>query len=447
MSIALFLKNNLNNIPPSVGSIINKIPYSIRPGIGNTYRKRKNEINEFEKFTNSQKKLYFFDRVNLITQYAYNLIPFYKDFYIRHSFNPSMLKSFDDIQRIPIVNKMILEEYDLERRSHKTRARYTVNTGGSSGTPFSLYIEPSSMGHEWAHMHHIWEKLGYRPANFKLVFGGRSDIKGLVEYDVVRNSFFVDVYADYKEVSRKLKSILRKYSIKYLHGYPSAIYDFSIFCEMEDPELGDLLARNLKGAFLGSEYPHKLYRENIEDVFDIKSISWYGHTERSVLAYEKKEKFTYEPFGTYGFSEAISQNNQNCSLIATSYYNFASPLIRYDTNDIVSDVETIDGVLNSFKLTKGREGEFVLDNNKKKINLTGLIFGRHHEIFNHSKFIQVKQIEVGKIEIHFVSNSLSEKGASELFDKRNLNMSIDFVKRDEPYRTGSGKVNLLIRNT
>ena len=66
-----------------------------------------------------------------------------------------------------------------------------------------------------------------------------------------------------------------------------------------------MLSVNLKGAFLGSEYPHKQYREVIEDVFDIDTISWYGHTERAVLAYEKHEQFVYEPFLSYGFSEAI----------------------------------------------------------------------------------------------------------------------------------------------
>src|SRR5690606_8345135 len=146
-----------------------------------------------------------------------------------------------------------------------------------------------------------------------------------------------------------------------------------------------LLSDNLEGVFLGSEYPHAHYRNVIEEVFNVKTISWYGHTERAVLAYEKNEKFKYEPFNTYGFAEAVEIDCDNYQLIGTSYYNFAPPLIRYNTNDIISDVAIEDGILKSFRITKGREGEFVIDRNNKKINLTGLIFGRHHEIFNHSK--------------------------------------------------------------
>lgn len=445
MSIAIFLKNNLKNISPSIGKVINMIPYSRRPGIGKIYRLRQKEIHEFEIFSNEQKRDFIFNKMKALVYYAYSNVPFYKKNYDRNGFLPNDLNSFEDIKKIPIINKSILNEYDLEERSSKRNHRYIVNTGGSTGTPFSFYVEPSSMGHEWAHMHSIWNELGYNTSDLKIVFGGRSDLKNVVEYDVVRNHFAVDIYADYKLVAKELKEILKKYTIKYLHGYPTSIYDFAIFCKTEDPELQELLSKHLKGVFFGSEYPHEHYRNTIEEILNVKTISWYGHTERAVLAYEKSEEFKYEPFGTYGFTEALKLNDENFQLIGTSYYNFASPLIRYNTLDIISNIAVEDGIVRSFKITKGREGEFILDKNNKKINLTGLIFGRHHEIFNHSKFIQVKQTDLGKIEVHFVSNTLLQEQAIHLFDHRNLNLDIKFIKREEPFRTNSGKVNLLIK--
>jgi phenylacetate-CoA ligase len=445
MSIAIFLKSNLKNIHPRIGEIINTVPYSLRPGLGSIYRKRKVEIQKFKDFPIEYKQEFIFTKVKYITQHAYRSTVFYKDFYDKEGFHPNFLNKFDDIEKIPIVTKAVLDEYNIEARSVNRKGRYLVNTGGSSGTPFSFYIEPSSMGHEWAHMHFVWEKLGYKTSDLKIVFGGRSDLEGLVEYDVVRNHFAINIYAEYKLVANELKAVLKKYKISYLHGYPSSIYDFAIFCKTEDTELQEALAKNLKGVFLGSEYPHQRYREVIESTFKVDTISWYGHTERAVLAYEGKEKFKYEPFGTYGFAEAVKNKEGDYQLLGTSYYNFASPLIRYNTQDTIANVDLERGILKSFQVTKGREGEFVLDINNKKINLTGLIFGRHHDLFNHSKFIQVKQLEAGNIEIHFVSNVLNMEQASELFDKRNLNLNISFVKRDEPFRTKSGKINLLIK--
>jgi phenylacetate-CoA ligase len=73
-----------------------------------------------------------------------------------------------------------------------------------------------------------------------------------------------------------------------------------------------------------------------------------------------------------------------------------------------------------------------------------LIFGRHHEIFNYSKFIQVKQIQDGIIEIHYVSD-ISEVEAANYFDTENLNFDIKFVKKIKATRTLSGKISLLIK--
>ncbi len=444
MSVAVFLKNNLRNIPPSIGRLINRFPYDYRPGIGKVYRQRKSEIEAFANFTSDEKRTFIFERMKHIVEFAYNNVPAYKSYYNDQGFNPALLKSFDDINLIPLTSKSILSKYDLEARSFAKKGRYIVNTGGSSGTPFSFYIQPDSMGHEWAHMHTIWDTLGFNVADFKLGFGGRSDIKDFVDYDVVRNSFAIDLYANYAEVSKKLKLILKKYPIKYLHGYPSSIYDFAVYCKDHDNELQQLLSKQLKGAFMGSEFPHPHYRDAIEEIFQIDTVSCYGHTERCVLAGELTEKYVYEPFQTYGYTEVID-NNGVMELVSTSYYNEASPLIRYNTNDEITDPVVEHGILKSFKMKGGRSGEFVIDRDGKKINLTGLIFGRHHEIFNYAKFIQVKQISQGVIEIHYVAEDLPAEKAATLFDAENVNLDISFVKEVEPVRTVSGKVNLLIK--
>lgn len=444
MSIAVFLKNNLTNIPPSIGKELNLVPYNYRPGIGRVYRQRKSEIAQFELLSVEQRQQFIFQRMKAIVDFAYRNVPAYTDYYNSEGFHPDDLTCFADISKILLTSKSILNKYPIEERSFQKKGRYLVNTGGTSGTPFGFYIEPSSMGHEWAHMHTIWNKLGYKVSDLKLGFGGRSNIKDLVNYDVVRNTFALDLYADYKAVSYKLKKILKRYHVKYLHGYPSSIYDFAVYCKEQDHELFEMLSKQLVGAFMGSEFPHPHYREVIEDVFGIDTVSWYGHTERCVLAYEKNQKYVYEPFQTYGYAEVVNIEGKN-ELVATSYYNQASPLIRYSTNDEIVEPVIEGGILQSFKMKGGRPGEFVIDRDGKKINLTGLIFGRHHALFNEAKYIQVKQIAKGVIEIHYVADNLPADKAAVLFDSNNVNMDISFVQRSEPVRTVAGKVNLLIK--
>ncbi|HLT88279.1 MAG TPA: hypothetical protein VKZ57_11860 [Sphingobacterium sp.] len=444
MSIGLFLKQNLKNFPPRLGKLINSVPYEMRPGLGKVYRQRLREIDELETLSPTQKQQFVLERMQRLVSFAYKNIKFYKDIYDKNGFSPSQLMHFEDIQDIPIITKSMLNRYDIEDRSFNASNRYIVNTGGSSGTPFSFYIEPSSMGHEWAHMHTIWKTLGYHVTDFKLLFGGRSDIKHTVDYDVVRNHFAIDIYEDYEVLSSKLIPLVNKYDIRYLHGYPSSIYDFALYCENHNHKLRNLLRKTLRGVFLGSEYPQKLYRDIIEKVFEIATISWYGHTERAVLAYEANEQFKYCPFLSYGFTEAIRNMDGNYDLISTSYYNRASPLIRYNTQDTIEEPLSDDGILKSFKILQGREGEYVVDKKGKKINLTALIFGRHHELFNFIDYMQIRQIEQGCIEVLFVGKELV-RPANQLFDSSNLDFEINFKQIDEPIRTPSGKLSLLVK--
>src|SRR5690606_33596347 len=144
----------------------------------------------------------------------------------------------------------------------------------------------------------------------------------------------------------------------------------------------------------GSELPSPLLRETVEKLLGCSSVSWYGHTERAILAYEKEGSATYYPFFTYGFAEALDEGR----LVCTSYYNRASPLIRYDTGDRVDPVVN-DGLLDKFKISNGREGDFIIDKLGNKIFLTGLIFGRHHELFESARHIQIYQPATGIAEV------------------------------------------------
>jgi phenylacetate-CoA ligase len=375
--------------------------------------------------------------------YAINNVKFYKDFYKSKKFSLNDLNCFDDIQKIPIIDKTILRKYDIELRSSYVKSRYGVNTGGTSGSPFSFYITPDSMGTEWAHMHNIWSNLGFKHSDLKIVFSGRSNVSNGIEYDSVRHSYALDLYADYQSIYDRIYNIFSSRVIKYFHGYPSAIYDFVLFLEKNN-DLLQLVKKNLKGVLLGSEYPIPLYRDKIELTLKVKTISWYGHTERVILAGEKNEKGKYYPFQTYGFVEAEKLDDQNYSLIGTSYYNFTSPFIRYNTDDIITDIVKMkdSNILESFKIKEGRKGEYIIDEFGKNIPLTGLIFGRHHKIFDYIDYIQISQKEIGFATILYVSKNNLD--CRQLFDTTNINIKFKFMKIPEPIKTNSGKVLLKV---
>ncbi len=433
-------------MPFFIGKAVSTLPYDYRPGIGRLYRQRKLEIKALAAGDSETIKNYVFTRVKRIVEYAYINIPFYRDLYKSKGINPREIRTLNDLNSLPIISKSILQDVPLEMRSAKVKGRMLENTGGSSGQPLEFYIEPSSVPHEWAHMHEIWSHLGFAQNRLKIVFAGRANVRGAVEYDSARHSLVVNIYKGWQSVADSLEPILIKRTASFLHGYPSAIFDFVLWLESNRHPLLSMLQGAIKGMFLGSEMPDNEKRWAVEGLLGCGSISWYGHTERAVLAYEKTKHGEYFPFPSYGFAEAV-KSDEGYKLVATSYYNRASPFIRYDTGDYISPVFK-SGLMESFSIAQGREGDFILDKNMNKIFLTALIFGRHHELFKKAAHIQVGQKEQGRAQIFVVPRTdISSEEAAKLFDASNVAIDFEFMIIQEPYRTISGKVPLIVKDS
>ena len=438
------LKSNDIRVPIWLGQLISYIPYTWRPIVGSVYRQRLKEISMYESLTERERQVFILGKMKSIVTYAENNVPFYKEFYKKSNFSSEQLLTYDDIQRIPIVDKSILLQYDLPFRSNESVPKFKVNTGGSSGLTMSFYVQPSSIGNEWAHIHTMWAKLGYRPSDLKLYIAGRSYVRNGVDYEFARHTISLDMYKPFIETAPLLIKKLKQHKCYFLHGYPSVLAEFAEYCK-KDNELLTLLKGSLKGAFLTSEYPYSFYRDNIESVFDIPTQSFYGHTERCVMAYEAKEKFKFIPFQSYGYVEALKNESDHYDLIGTSYYNQASPLIRYNTKDIIDSPDIQGGILSSFNIYEGRSGQYIIDSNGRKVSLTGLVMGRHHELFDVCSHIQIAQEENGKAIIYYVTkNNENISNPERLFDDTNVKVTFSFERLEKPIRTVSGKVNLLV---
>lgn len=447
MGLRIWLREKTSavKIPIWAGQIVSTLPYEIRPGLGRTYLGSKRMIGSFAGMEDGQKKDWIFQRVKGVVESAERKIPFYRDLYREQGFDPASLNSFEDLKRIPIIDKKMLLGYQLDARSDLRNPGYLVNTGGTSGATLGLYIHPDQMGNEWSHMHHIWGKLGFKPRDLKLMLTGRSEFKEGLHYDFARHSLSISVYAEIDQLAGALTEIVKRCRPAYIHGYPSALYEFALACRAKQPALLDQLRGSLRGGFLGSEYPVRLFRETIEDLFGIPTISWYGHTERCILAYEERDPYLYSPFQTYGYTEVVEDGAGDQTLVGTGYYNLASPLIRYNTEDQVADFGREGGLLSWFRIKEGRVGEFILDENGKKIPLTGLIFGRHHDLFNHCTHIQIHQERPGYADVLYVPLDKDHlPDPRDLFDSRNVKIQFEFKMLKEPLRTSAGKVKLLV---
>lgn len=445
MALKKTLKGLVERIPYPIGRIMALVPFGVRLGKGYAAAKTECQLLDCSDCSDSsirqlseRRETYAVEHFRKVFEYAREKFLCYRELYAKAGVLDLKIESVADIQKVPIVDKRWTREHFAE-----FKGAYRLNTGGSSGEPTAFWMDKECWAREWAHMHTIWEKLGYKYTDLKLAIRGKNLGRRPFAYNPVHNEYIINTYLAVKDYAEDLKRLFEKRKPKWFHGYPSSIYQFILECEGAFGEKGtQQLFKGVVGLLLSSEYPHPYIVQKFES-YGLKWISWYGHSEMAVLAWAD-EQLVCHPFVTYGLAEVVDGH-----LLGTSYHNFDMPLIRYDTGDLVREVGgegRQSSVCNSFVITEGRSGDFVEDKNGKRIPLTALIFGRHHKAFDIADHVQIRQQMPGKATL-VVSGSkeaLTGKAMSDLFDLTNVAIDFDMEIVDKPIRTAAGKLKLKV---
>ena len=445
------IKSIVEHIPFSIGGLLARVPFSWR--LGKVYVLATEECGRALEWSGAEKDRYSVEKFRTIFEFARKHFPCYRELYEKAGVLDLEVKSFADIAKVPIIDKAWARKHFME-----FMGTYRLNTGGSSGEPTAFWGDKDCWAREWAHMHTIWEMLGYDYRDLKLAIRGRNLGRRPFSYNPVHNEYIINTYLNVKDYAAKLTRLFAKRNVKWFHGYPSSIYQFILECEeafgkdgtkrlfaVENDKIGQThfiisQTRGVRGLLLSSEFPLPYMKEKFNE-YGLKWISWYGHTEMCVLAYDKDCDNRYRPFATYGLAEV-----ENGHLIGTSFHNFEMPLIRYDTGDLVEATKvSAGGMIEEFAIKEGRSGDFIEDKHGKKIPLTALIFGRHHKAFDVADYIQIGQTEPGKATLYVTAKAGAiNVSLSSLFDLRNVDIDFEFKILDQPVRTPLGKLKLRV---
>jgi phenylacetate-CoA ligase len=442
MSIRLQIKQVVESLPEELTRLLVYVPYVFRLGIQYERFKRKIVCSE-QKGCGKSDTL---DLVKDLVKFAFNEIPFYREFYSKKGFSPSDLNTWDDWSHVPIVTKADFQAVPLiERKAHSEKGM-KINTGGTSGQPLEFYLDNQAFAREWAHMHYIWKAHGYRPEHLKLTFRGKHfDPRQVMRYNAVHNEYIVNANVPMRAVVEEVLALPHRTLIRWLHGYPSLIAEFAHTCKtLPSDDLAGIRSQ-LFGVLLGSEYPAPVYRSVIEDVLSSNIVTWYGHSEMAIMARETACG-VYESLPTYGYAEAVQGREGHAHrLICTSLYNRVHPFIRYDTGDLIEPVSQHAGSL-AFRVVEGRVGDFIIDRQGMKHSLTAIIFGRHHTAFGMIKHIQVRQDAPGQATFLLTpKDKVQDKMAIQSgLDFNDLDLEWGVELMSEPVRSASGKIKLKV---
>ena len=274
---------------------------------------------------------YQFIKLKEILTYSFINVPYYRELFNAISFDPFKFSDFKQIEKIPFLTReLVTENFDKLISTKKVDNGYYVgSTGGSTGLALNFLLDYDSIYKENAFIYFYRKKLGYNFSDKIATF--RTHGPGNVLWRL--NPMYREVIFSNSGLSKitiqRYADRINKLKPDYLNGYISAIWFFSKLLE----EFNINLTFRLKGIFLISENPDPEQRQFIEKFFNVKSSTFYGHSERVVIAEEKQpDMYVFDPY--YGYTEQIHLKKNEYSIVGTGFLNKTMPFIRYKTDDI-----------------------------------------------------------------------------------------------------------------
>jgi phenylacetate-CoA ligase len=386
------------------GEVYYTLPQKIR--YGNNFCRTSALLKKTEYLSKNEIDTLVNERFIHTVRHAYNHVPYYHHRFDEFGVNIHLIKDIRDTVLLPTIDKDELRNYSNELIANdvdKKKLLY-ITTSGSTGNPVGFYQEGNITMTEWAYTLHIWSRIGYKPDSSRLVLRGKKIHPNSKDpdlfYDPLRRELSCNIFNMKEETMEKYCNAIDKYKPDYIHGYMSAILLLSKYIATRKKKL----KHHFKGILATSETILSEQKEYVERIFNTRVFSFYGHSERLVIAGECEHSSYYHVEPLYGFCEIADEQGRPVNsgeIIATGFLNDAMPLIRYRTGDMASWDQEIECKCGRKHLrlsgVSGRWNQDMLVNSDGAyVSLTALNI--HSSEFD--KLIRYKLIQIKPGEVH-----------------------------------------------
>lgn len=370
-------------------------------------------LHESEWWTRDQLQIYQWKQLQALLRHAYNHVPYYRRTWTASGVSPADIRCPADMRKLPLLTKAQVREHSDELIAENYRQKILkTNTGGSTGEPLELYWERGrTRAVERAFMWRQWRWAGFEYGERTAVLRGQT-VRETIHYDPIDQHLFLSGFELNDQTAPQYIAELRRFRPKSIQAYPASITVLAnyIKCHGESPLEG------LQVILAGSENLYPAQRKLLEEVFQCRVYSWYGHGEVTTLAGGCDHSDLYHVYSEYGVTELVDPAAGNVldwnegtkgEIVGTGFNNWAMPLIRYCTADIAVVGPPTCGCGRNYPLwerIEGRKQEYVVARDGSLIPLTALIFGQHYNAFAKIKRLQLVQERPGEMVVRLMVN-------------------------------------------
>lgn len=250
------------------------------------------------------------------------------------------------ISDFPLIDKNIIRENQDDFLSNKyTKDQLvTTSTSGSTGTPFVCYQNREKKKRVNGEIIYYSGKVGYAVGSNLIFLRSLTDrTRKSPLHQWIQNENLIDVSSlDHKGI----KKIISEMEEASKHG--SMVLSYSgTYDVLRDYFIKNPIDHNcnIHGMVGGAEMLFDDTREMMEKVFNCKCVSRYSNQENGVLGQDDIKNNNFILNEAHYYIEIFdlekdepAKEGEVGRIVVTDLYNYAMPMIRYDTGDIGSFV-------------------------------------------------------------------------------------------------------------
>ena len=399
-------------------------------------------ISKLEYLTKSEIESYQLTKLNLLLEYAYANVPYYKDILNNIGIGNKGVKNLEELKMLPIIKKDDLRNnYSLFIPENEVN--YTIgSTSGSTGEPLIYRKSNNSKVIEMALVLQFEKNMGIEIGDSKLLIWGGIEMnpykktKRYIKNYIYNYDYYINYNINNDNISKLVDKLYKKH-YAYYRSYPSTM----ALVANEITNRKEEFHNRPNAISVSVETLMKSDRDIIEKVFGKTLYDQYGCGEVNSVAFECSEHQGLHHAFEHSIIEVLDDNNNDSKsgrLIITNLDNYAMPLIRYENGDIITLAEQ--------KCPCGRESILIS-------NIEGRIFDRivgingnivHGGFFddlilksntNINKW-QIVQNDIDNLILYYVSKddiSMASKNYIEQYIKKQLGLNTKITYKKKNY--------------
>ena len=289
-------------------------------------------------FTSEQLESYQVYKLKKLLRKSYNASRYYRKLFDELNLHPNDINSIQDLDKLPILNKVDITNnlfFNIVCSDHKKSDLYKINTSGSTGTPFSLYVNTEQLEIRMASTMRAWESCGWKFGDKQLRLWhqtiGMSKVEVLKERidAFLNNRVFIPAFEINENNIHQIIKKIEKVNPTIIDGYAECL---SLICKYAKKPLN---LPNLRAVISSAQMVTDETRRDVLEFFGAKLFDKYGSREFSGIAYQyphSKEYFVVSE--SYILREGKFDNNDMSKVLITDLNNYSVPMINYQVGDL-----------------------------------------------------------------------------------------------------------------